>query len=140
MLSRFLNRSNTGDSPAAEYAMLGDKSVKVPKLTPEKYKLLFERVNVLPQLIVRMLAAKHSDDFAATAIVGAGIALDEAVQLVAILADLEPEYIHQNADLAEITDFIRLTLEKNDLQRVIKNFRAVLGHLGQKSTDRPGGS
>ncbi|MFF2886638.1 hypothetical protein [Paenibacillus sp. NPDC057967] len=125
MISRFLNKS-------ADSVMLGDKSVKIPKLTPEKYKLLFERIETLPSIIVNVLAARHSGDFVATLIVGANLTLDEAVGIVAVLSDIDAEYISKNADLAEISEFIRLTLEKNDLQRALKNFRAVLGQFVTK--------
>lgn len=108
---------------------LGDKTVQIPKLTPEKYKALFERIETLPVIIMRVLANQNSDDFVATVITGASLALDEAVSLVAVLADIDEEYLSKHADLNEITDFIRLTFEKNDLQRTIKNFRAVLGQI-----------
>ncbi|RJE90674.1 hypothetical protein D3P07_00775 [Paenibacillus sp. 1011MAR3C5] len=109
---------------------LGDKTVQIPKLTPEKYKALFERIETLPAIVIRVLADRDTDDFVATVLAGANLALDEMVQLVAVLADMDAEYISSHADLNEITDFIRLTLEKNDLQRTLKNFRAVLGQLG----------
>lgn len=124
MITRLFNRSNGPDT-----AILGEKVVKVPKLTPEKYKALFDQIETLPQIIVSVLGARQSDDFLSTAIVGANMALDETVNIVAVLAEVEPEYLAKNADLSEISDFIRLTLEKNDLQRALKNFRAVLGHF-----------
>jgi len=125
VITRLFNR----DSAAADYVILGEKSVKVPKLTVEKWKALFERIEALPQIIVNVLAARGTDDFAATAVVGANIAIDEAINIVAVLADVDADYIEKNADANEITDFIRATLEKNDLQRAIKNFRAVLGQF-----------
>ncbi|MCU6709357.1 hypothetical protein M6D81_11625 [Paenibacillus sp. J5C_2022] len=135
VISRFINKSAGGGG--ADYVQLGEKSVKVPKLTPEKYKALFERIETLPQIIVSVLSAKQSDDFVATAIVGANMALDEAVNIVAVLADVEPEYVEKHADLNEISEFIRATIEKNDLQRALKNFRAVLGHfrIGTEAKD-----
>lgn len=109
---------------------LGDKTVQIPKLTPEKYKALFERIETLPAIVLRVLADRDTDDFVATILAGANLALDEMVQLVAVLADIDAGHISTHADLNEITDFIRLTLEKNDLHRTLKNFRAVLGQLG----------
>jgi len=109
---------------------LGDKSVQIPKLTPVKYKALFERIETLPAIVLRVLADRDTDDFVATILAGANLALDEMVQLVAVLADIDAEHISAHADMNEITDFIRLTLEKNDLHRTLKNFRAVLGQLG----------
>jgi len=122
VITRLFNKSN-------DTVVLGEKSVKVPKLTPEKYKALFERIETLPSIIVNVMSARKSDDFAATAIVGAGLALDEAVNIVAVLADVDRDYVSKHADLNEISEFIRATLEKNDLQRALKNFRAVAGHF-----------
>jgi hypothetical protein len=124
VISRLFNKS-----AGADFVQLGDKTVKVPKLTPEKYKALFERIESLPAIIVNVMSARKSADFAATAIVGAGLALDEAVSIVAVLADVDADYIAKNADLNEISEFIRAALEKNDLQRALKNFRAVAGHF-----------
>ena len=119
MLSRLFNKS--------DYTQLGDKSVKIPKLTPEKFQQLFEAIETLPQIIVRVLSGRHSDDFVATAIIGANMAKDEAVRIVAALSELDSEYINKKASFLQISEFLRLTLEKNDLQRALKNFRAVLG-------------
>ncbi|WP_182914126.1 hypothetical protein [Paenibacillus sp. 1011MAR3C5] len=40
------------------------------------------------------------------------MALDEAVGIVAVLADIDDVYISKHANLAETSAFIRLTLEK----------------------------
>lgn len=132
---RFFNRSGS----ARDTATLGDKTVPIPKLTVAKWKALFSVIETLPQLIVSVLAAKQSDDFAATAVVGAELALDEAVKIVAVLAELDPEYIEQNADLNELLTFIAKTAQKNDLAAVAKNFRAVLDRVTSAKQPEVGG-
>jgi hypothetical protein len=132
VISRLFNKSAGTASP--EYTILAGKSVKIPKLTPAKFKALLERVETLPQIIASVLTSHHSEDFVATAIVGANMAMDEAVSIVAVLADVDREVIDNDAGFDEISEFIRLTLEKNDLQRALKNFRAVLGHFRARPT------
>lgn len=127
-IPRLFNKSGS-----VETVNLGDKSVKIPKLTPAKYKALFDRIETLPQIIVSILSARNSGQFTSTAIIGIGIALDEIIVVVAELAEIDAEYIANNADLNEITTFIRLTLEKNDLQQTLKNCQAVLAAILPKA-------
>ena len=96
------------------------------------------KIETIPHIIMSVLAAHDSEDFTATVVVGAGLALDEAVGIVAILADVEPDFVANHADLSEISEFIRLTVEKNDLRNVVKNFRAVLAHLQPTSPPTDG--
>ncbi|GIQ63717.1 hypothetical protein PACILC2_22850 [Paenibacillus cisolokensis] len=134
-ISRLFNKPAAADS-----VIIGGKVVAVPKLTIEKWKALFSVIDSLPQLIVSVLAKRDSSDFVTTTVVAAGLALDEAVKIVAVLADLEPEWVEKNASLDELLEFIRLTAEKNDLQRVAKNFRAVLGRFATAPTDGNSGN
>lgn len=116
--------------------MLGEKAVKIPKLTPEKCKLLIERVETLPQVIMAVVAANKTDDFIATAVAGTTLALDEAISIVAVLADVDADYIEKHADLNEISEFIRAIIEKNDLRRVVSNFQSLFNHFQLKDTSR----
>lgn len=105
--------------------MIGEKRVDIPKLTIAKWKALFGAIETLPNTLVNVLAAKGTEDFTATALVGAEIAIDEVVRIISVVTEVEAEYIEQHADLAELTTFIAKTIEKNDFQTVVKNFRAV---------------
>lgn len=137
VLSRFLNKSGqTTDS--SEYTTLAGRPVKIPKLTPAKYKALLERVEALPAIIAAIATNWNVDNAIATLLAGVERGLDEAVAIVAVLADMDAEAVEAEADLNEITDFIRLTIEKNDIQRALKNFRAVLGHFRAGTTNPMG--
>lgn len=125
VLSRFFNKS----AAAENSVFLGDKLVEIPKLTPAKYKLLFGRIEALPQIIARIVASRGDGDFISTALIGVDIALDEIVEVIAALTDVEAEYIRNNAGIDEITTFIVRTLERNDLATTLKNFRAVLSAI-----------
>lgn len=121
MISRLFNKS----AVSGDGVFLGDKLVEIPKLTPAKYKLLFGRIETLPQVIAHIVSARGKSDFMSTALIGVDIALDEVVEVIAILTGIESEYIRENVGINELTTFIVQTLEKNDLSATIKNFRAV---------------
>ncbi|MFC4103598.1 hypothetical protein [Paenibacillus xanthanilyticus] len=120
MKSRLFNRQSE------DHVFIGEKRVAIPKLTIAKWKALFEVIEGLPQVIVSVLSTRQSDDFVTTAVVGASLAIDEAVRVVGVLTDLEPAYIEENADLNELIGFIVATAKKNDLANAAKNFQAVL--------------
>ena len=127
MISRFFNKSAGSRVGTAENSVfLGDKLVEIPKLTPAKYKLLFGRIETLPQIIARIVESRGNGDFISTALIGVDIALDEIVEVISVLTDVDAEYIRENAGIDEITTFIARTLERNDLATTLKNFRAVL--------------
>lgn len=137
VLSRLFNKSgNTSDNSV----FLGDKLVEIPKLTPAKYKLLFGRIEALPQIITRIVAARGDGDFISTALIGVDIALDEIVEVISALTDVDAEYIRDNAGIDEITTFIARTLERNDLATTLKNFRAVLSAVSPKAPVTGGNS
>ncbi|NBI30774.1 hypothetical protein [Chengkuizengella marina] len=114
---------------------IGNKNVEIPKLTISKWKLMFDNIQSLPQIILNILAVKGTKDFSSTLIVGAEMAIDEAVEMVAVIAGLDAKYIEENADMNELTTFIYKTIKKNDLQESVKNFRAVLDSMKQGVKD-----
>ncbi|WP_409346763.1 hypothetical protein [Paenibacillus sp. MBLB4367] len=123
---RHLNRQN-------DHVFFGGTKVGIPKLTIEKWERLFETVETLPNTIVSVLAAKNTDDFVATFVVGITMMLDEVVNMVAAVTDLEPEWIKKNADHNELLDFIAKTAKKNDLEAAVKKFRAAFGKWAAKA-------
>jgi len=124
VISRLFNKNNGVGSDNTVF--LGDKIVEIPKLTPAKYKLLFGRIETLPQVIARIVMARGEADFISTALIGVDIALDEVVEVIAALTGLEAEYVAENAGIDEITTFIARTIERNDLAQTLKNLQAVL--------------
>jgi len=129
VLSRLFNKSSGVGTASDNSVFLGDKLVEIPKLTPAKYKLLFGRIETLPQVIARIAAARGDGTLISTALIGIDIALDEIVDVISVLADIDADYIRENAGIDEITTFIVRTLERNDLAATLKNFRAVLSAI-----------
>lgn len=109
-----------------EYQMfLHEKKVEIPKLTPDRWKQLFEKVDMLPGLIVQVLLAPK-DDFYPTVISAIQLAMDEVTEMVAILSDLDVEYVRRNVALHEIIEFLVKTVKRNQLGEMAKNLKSLL--------------
>ena len=111
----------------------GDAIVPIPKLTIEKWELLFENLETMPQIILNILSSRGDDNFTAKLVVGVGIALGEAVRLVSVITGLEEEFIRENADHNSLYDFFAKTIKKNDLNSALKKFRAALSQITSKA-------
>lgn len=110
---------------------LGDKTVQVPKLTPVKWKELFEVVDRLPHLFFTVLSTNGQDDFAATLVAAINLAMDEVVKVVAVLSGLDKDYVQENVGTDEIVEFLIVVVEKNRLQSVAKNLRSLLPKVAE---------
>lgn len=109
-----------------ETVLFGGEQIEVPKLTIEKWKLLISNIETLPSLVINVLAARDTSDFTANVVAAADLAIDEVVELVAVLTDKSPEWIEKNVDMKEMVNFISATAKKNDLVDAAKKCRAAL--------------
>ncbi|MGM0776911.1 MAG: hypothetical protein ACQEXE_10455 [Bacillota bacterium] len=104
---------------------LHEKKVEIPKLTPDRWKKLFEKVDMLPGLIVQVLLAPKKDFY--TVVVSAcQLALDEVTEIVALLSEVEVDYIRKNVALHEIIEFLSKTVQRNKLDEMAKNLKSLL--------------
>ncbi|MEK3821367.1 hypothetical protein MKY20_20040 [Cytobacillus sp. FSL W8-0315] len=104
---------------------LHEKKVEIPKLTPDRWKKLFEKVDMLPGLIVQVLLAPKKDFY--TVVVSAcQLALDEVTEIVALLSEVEVDYIRKNVALHEIIEFLTKTVQRNKLDEMAKNLKSLL--------------
>lgn len=115
-----------GTKKVSSELTLGDKTVQVPKLTPVKWKALFEVVDHLPHLFITVLSTSGQEDFASTLVAAAKLAMDEVAKIVAVLSGLDEDYILENVGTDEIIDFLIAVVEKNRLQSVAKNLKSLL--------------
>lgn len=111
----------------ADFIDFGGRRVEVPKLTIAKWKLLFDQIETLPQILLNVFASRNTADFTPAIVAALGLALDEVINLVAALTGLEPEWIEENVTHTELITFIERTVKKNDLQEAAKKFRAAFG-------------
>lgn len=104
---------------------LGDKRVRIEKLTIARWRQLFEAIDKLPGLIVQILTAPQ-DDFYAYVISALDIAFEEVAQVVAILSGLEADYIVEHVGIDELFEYLARTVKKNRLDTVVKNAKSLL--------------
>ncbi|MBT2682660.1 hypothetical protein [Bacillus sp. ISL-37] len=104
---------------------LGEKRVRIEKLTIAKWRQLFEAVDKLPGLVVQILTAPQ-DDFYAYVISALDIAFEEVAQVVAILSGLDVDYIIENVGIDELFEYLARTVKKNRLDSVVKNAKSLL--------------
>lgn len=105
--------------------LLHEKKVEIPKLTPDRWKQLFETVDMLPGLIVQVLLAPK-EDFYSTVVSVIQLAIDEVTEVIAVLSDIEVEYIRKNVGLHEIIEYLTRTIQRNKLGEVSKNLKSLL--------------
>jgi hypothetical protein len=104
---------------------LGEKRVKINKLTPNRWRDLFATVDRLPGIIVQVISAPQ-DDFYATVVAGLEVAMDEVIEIVAVLSDLDADYINAEVGVDEIFEYLSRTVKKNRLDSVAKNVKSLL--------------
>ena len=121
MLNKLKNSLLINDSQM----YLHEKKVEIPKLTPVRWKQLFEKVDMLPGLIVQVLLAPK-EDYYQVVVSACQLAIDEVTEIVALLSNLEVEYIQKNVGLHEIVEFLTKTVQKNKLDEIAKNLKSLL--------------
>jgi hypothetical protein len=120
----FKRKSNI--TSLAEHEMfLGEKRVKIEKLTIVKWRELFGTVDKLPGLIVQVLSAPQSD-FYAYVITALDIAFDEIAQVISVLSGVEAEYLMENVGVDEIFEYLAKTVKRNRLDDAVKNVKGLL--------------
>lgn len=121
MLKQFQKLTTLGENEMK----LGDKRVKINKLTPNKWRDLFGTVDKLPGIIVQIITAPQ-EDFYAYVINGLDIALDEIISIVSVLAEIDEEYVRNNVGVDELFEYLARTVKKNRLDQVVKNVKSLL--------------
>jgi hypothetical protein len=120
----FKRKSNI--TSLAEHEMyLGEKRVKIEKLTIVKWRELFGTVDKLPGLIVQVLSAPQAD-FYAYVITALDIAFDEIAQIVSVLSGVEVDYLTENVGVDELFEYLAKTVKRNRLDDVVKNAKSLL--------------
>ena len=119
MLNRFKRKQ------LAENEMyLGEKRVKIEKLTIVKWRELFGTIDKLPGLIVQVLSAPQ-EDFYAYVISALDMAFEEIAQVVSVLTGLDVEYIEGKVGLDELIEYLMKLVKRNRLDDVVKNVKSL---------------
>lgn len=110
---------------------LGKKQVEIPKLTRARLKKLTEHIGTIGDYLVKLFLTPENER-AVFIVAAADVAIDEIYELTSILSDLPIEYLDEHASLAECTNFLRLTWEKNDMNRALGNLNGLIPPLARQ--------
>ncbi|WP_339241404.1 hypothetical protein MKX40_10645 [Paenibacillus sp. FSL R5-0517] len=128
MFNKF-KKENVAGTP--DHVFFGDKRVEIPRLSVGKWLSMMERVETLPQLIANAVSARNTEMFLPTLMVGSLLAMEEAISLIAVLSEASEDEVRE-ADLVQLHDFLKYTIEKNNLEEAAKKYRAAIQSVMQK--------
>jgi hypothetical protein len=106
-------------------AKLGDKTVKIEKITPRKYKELFGLISSIPNLFMSVLRAPE-EEYETYLLTALEIGLDDFIAVVSFLTGIEEDYLLDKAGLDEITEYLARMAEHNNLAQTLKNVKSLL--------------
>jgi len=104
---------------------LGSKRVAIPKLTRSKLKLLTDHIGTIGEFLVKLFLTPP-ENRAAFIVAGADITIDEIYELTSILSGLPIDYLDKEVGLAECSEFLKLTWERNDMNAALGNLQSLL--------------
>lgn len=111
--------------------VLGKKRVEVPKLTRTRLKKLTEHIGTIGDFLVKLFLTPEADR-AVFIVAAADVAIDEIYELTSVLSDIPLEYLDEHASLAECTEFLKLTWEKNDINAALGNVKGLIHPMAQQ--------
>ena len=121
----FFKRKSNITTLGEHEMMLGEKRVKIEKLTIVKWRELFDTVDKLPGLIVQVLSAPK-EDFYTYVITAIDLAFEEVAQIISVLSGLDVEYLQENVGVDELFEYLFRTVKRNRLEDVAKNVKSLL--------------
>jgi hypothetical protein len=110
---------------------LGQKQVEIPKLTRARLKKLTEHIGTIGDFLVKLFLTPENER-AVFIVAAADIAIDEIYELTSLLSDIPIEYLDEYASIAECTEFLRLTWERNDINAALGNVSGLIPPMAQQ--------
>lgn len=110
---------------------LGQKQVSIPKLTRARLKKLTEHIGTIGDYLVKLFL-QPEESRAAFIVAGVDVAIDEIYELTSLLSDLPIEYLDEHASLAECTEYLKLTWEKNDMNAALGNVSGLIPPIAKQ--------
>lgn len=108
-----------------DVAKLGEKTVKIEKVTPRQFKELFGLIGSIPNLLIHVMRAPE-DEYETYLISALEVGLDDFISVVSFLTGIEEEYLLDNAGLDEVTDYLARMVAHNNLAQTLKNVKSLL--------------
>jgi hypothetical protein len=119
-LSQFFSNEN--------YVKMGEKRVRVEKITFEKWVVLREVLDKLPGLVIQIWLSR-GDQFYQTVYAAIDVAFEEIIQVISVLSGIDEEYLKKNAGIDDVFNYFVKTAKKNDFFNIIKNGQSLLQNL-----------
>lgn len=113
------------------YVKMGEKQVRVPKLTFEKWVVLREVLDKIPGLVIQIWLSR-GEHFYQTVYAAIDVAFEEIIKVIAVLSDVDEDYLKKNAGIDEVFNYFVKTTEKNDFYSILKNGQSLLQSLNPK--------
>ncbi|MEK4697773.1 hypothetical protein MKX31_27990 [Bacillus sp. FSL M8-0063] len=104
---------------------LGSKKVRVRKVTPKEFKELMTVTGNVPNLVIQVMGAPE-DQYVAYALAAVEAATDDFVTITSQLTGIDEDYLHNDAGMAEIVEYLVQMTKYNDLDRMVKNVMSLL--------------
>ena len=101
------------------------KTVKARKITIVQWKRLRAAVDMLPELLIGVITAAPGSR-AAYVLAALDHALDEIVEVVAVLTGIEAEWIADNTSADELMAYFVKVAQVNNFDALLKNAQSVL--------------
>lgn len=108
-----------------DVVLLGNKKAEVKKLTPALWKRVFSSLDTIPGLVLSLMQAPK-EDLAAYLIQAFDMSLDEMLEIISSLSGIEKDYLHDEAGLDDLIEYLYLTVKKNRIDQTTKNLKSLL--------------
>lgn len=105
--------------------LLGGQAVKVSKVTIGQWRQLYSVVGTLPQMLISVVTAP-ADSRVSYLLAVLESAIDDVVNVVAVLTGLEPAWIDENVSPDELMAYFVAVARVNDFGGLLKNVQGAL--------------
>ncbi|HHY74032.1 MAG TPA: hypothetical protein GX497_12600 [Bacillus bacterium] len=104
---------------------LGNKKVEVPKLTRKNIKKLTSHIGSIGDFLVQLFLTP-TENRAAVIVASSDMFIDDMYELTALLSEIDIEYLDEHATLEQVTNYIKQTWERNDMEKALGNAKSLL--------------
>ncbi|MED2788230.1 hypothetical protein P4261_28420 [Bacillus thuringiensis] len=104
---------------------IGDKKVRVRKVTPKEFKELITVTGNIPNLVIQVMNAPEGQ-YVAYALAAVEAATEDFVTMTSQLTGIDEDYLHNDAAMSEVVEYLVQMVEYNNLSRMVKNVMSLL--------------
>ncbi|MED3275396.1 hypothetical protein BK703_16880 [Bacillus thuringiensis serovar silo] len=126
MIQALFNRNAKKKMQMPETLKLGEKTVRIRKVTPAEYKELMAVIGNLPNLIVQVVQAPEEErlTYIMTAL---DVGMDDLINVTSTLSNIDADYLtSEGVGLDEIVEYVTQMAKFNEIGKTIKNLASLL--------------